>query len=82
MRIDWDDNKSEWLKRERGLSFDEASQIFGTGHVVDQKNDDPEQYYAIGFAQGQLITVIYEHREDEERIYLACNLLEGHQTRG
>ena len=52
MRIDWDDNQSERLKRERGLSLEEAALVFSDG--------------AIGFAQGQLITLIHEHREDED----------------
>lgn len=67
MRFDWDDNKSEKLKRERGLSFEEAVLVFSDGaHVVVPKSDDPEQSAAIGFAQGQLITLVHEHREDED----------------
>ena len=65
MRIDWDDSKNEKLKRERGLSFEDASLMFLSGHAVDRKNDDPEQFRAIGFIKGQIITLIYEHREDE-----------------
>ena len=66
MRINWDDSKNEKLKRERGLSFEIASQIFISGHAVDKKNDDPEQFRAIGFSKGQIITLIFEHREDED----------------
>lgn len=65
MDIDWDDSKNEKLKRERGLSFEEVAQMFTAGYVTDQKYDDPEQYYAIGFVKGQLITLIYEYRERE-----------------
>lgn len=64
MRFDWDDAKSEKLKRERGISLGEAAEVFASYHVVDQKNDDPEQYYAIGFVHGRFITLIYEYRED------------------
>lgn len=72
MRIDWDDGKSELLKRDRGLSLEECAEMFLSGHVADQKSDVPEQYFAIGFVQGQLITLIYEYRqnEDEEIIWL------------
>jgi uncharacterized DUF497 family protein len=63
--IDWDDNKSAKLKGERGFSFEEVAQMFKSGYVTDQKSDDPEQYYAIGFVKGQLITLIYEYRERE-----------------
>jgi uncharacterized DUF497 family protein len=66
VRIDWDDGKSEKLKRERGISLEEAADVFASGYATDQKADDPEQYYAIGFAKGQLVTVIYEYREDAE----------------
>ena len=67
MRFDWDDSKSEKLKRERGLSFDEAVVIFSdAAHVIVRRNDDPEQSAAIGFAQGRLITLVYEDREDKD----------------
>jgi uncharacterized DUF497 family protein len=67
MRFDWDDAKSEKLKRERGLSFEEAVLVFSNGaHLIVQKSDDPEQFAAIGFARGELITIIYEYREDED----------------
>jgi uncharacterized DUF497 family protein len=72
MLIDWDDSKSEHLKRDRGLSLEECVEMFLVGHVSDQKSDVPEQYFAIGFVQGQLITLIYEYRqnEDQEIIWL------------
>jgi uncharacterized DUF497 family protein len=31
MRINWDDSKSDRLKRERGLSLEEAAQVFVSG---------------------------------------------------
>ena len=70
MRIDWDDSKSEQLKRDRGLSLEECAAMFLVGHVSDKKTDVPEQYFAIGFVQGQLITLIYEHREVEEEEFI------------
>lgn len=72
MKFDWDDSKSELLKRVRGLSLEECAAMFLVGHVTDRKTDVPEQYFAIGFVQGQLITLIYEYRqnEDEEIIWL------------
>lgn len=66
MRIDWDDSKSEWLKRERGFSFDEVSTVIRLPHPMVQKGDDPEQYLGIGFVSGQLITVVHEFREDAD----------------
>lgn len=65
MRIDWDDNKSQKLKRERGFSLEEVSVLIEiSGSVTDRKSDDPEQSYAIGFVQSRLITLIFETRED------------------
>ena len=46
MRFDCDDNKSELLKRDRGLSLEECVAMFLAGHVSDQKSDVPEQYFA------------------------------------
>lgn len=65
MRINWDDAKNSLLKRERGISFDEALVIFRSHYVIQHKNDCPEQYKAIGFVGGKLVTLIVEVREDE-----------------
>lgn len=35
-------------------------------HYEDQRRDDPEQWRAIGWSLGQLYTVIYEEREDND----------------
>ena len=72
VRIDWDDSKSERLKRERGVSLEEAAQMLASGYVTDRKNDDPEQHYAVGFVHGQLVTLIYEYRDgvDGETVWL------------
>lgn len=68
--FDWDDRKSEKLKRERGLSFEEAVLVFSDGaHLIVNKSEDPEQFLAIGFALGRLITLVHEYRMDEEGEY-------------
>lgn len=59
MRVNWDEGKKALLKRERGIGFEEALEIF------QRKNDDPEQYKAIGFVRGKLVTLIVEVREDD-----------------
>ncbi len=69
MRITWDDSKSQRLKRDRGISFEEAQELFSCPYVVQQKNDDPEQYKAIGFVRGKLITLIVEVRQDNDGEY-------------
>ena len=65
MRWDWDDKKSEKLKNQRGISFGDAATLFDGPHVVAVKNDDPEQFMAVGFANGNLVTLIYETRNDD-----------------
>jgi uncharacterized DUF497 family protein len=66
MRFDWDDAKSEKLKRERGFTLEEATAAFARAHVVVPKSDGPDQFAAVGFVRGKLLTVIHEYREDEE----------------
>ena len=70
MRIDWDDDKSDKLKRERGLSFEEVSVVIEGPHPVVRKTDDPEQFFAIGFAKDKLVTVVHEFREDLNGEYI------------
>jgi hypothetical protein len=36
---------------------------------MQQKNDDPEQYKAIGVVQGKWVTLIFEIRHDDEGAY-------------
>lgn len=65
MRVNWDEAKNTRLKRERGIGFEEALEIFQRNYVIQHKNDDPEQYKAIGFVKGKLVTLIVEVREDD-----------------
>jgi uncharacterized DUF497 family protein len=48
---------------------DEAKDIFDQAYLVDQKNDDPEQFRAIGWCGGRLCSVIFEIRYDAEGEY-------------
>jgi len=69
MRFKFDLEKSRDVKRKHGLSLKEAQEIFGQVYLVDQKNDDPEQYRAIGWYGGRLCSVIFEIRHDAEGEY-------------
>ena len=64
LHFDWDEKKSAKLQRnpKRAFSFEEVSEIFSKPHFVDQRNDDPEQYFAIGWVKDVLVTVIFEYR--------------------
>lgn len=70
MRFDWDDEKSFRLYAQRGFHFEDVCSLFLNPYLEDQKNDDPEQYFAIGFAKGVLLTTVFEYREDEIGIYI------------
>jgi len=66
MRIRFDAQKSLAVKQKHGVSLAEAKEIFDQIHVIDGKKDDPEQFRAIGWCRGQLYSVIFEIRSDEE----------------
>jgi uncharacterized DUF497 family protein len=70
MRVSWNSDKNDLLKRTRGIGFNDAVEMFRRPYVVQSKNDDPEQYKAIGFAKGGiLITLIIEVRYDDHGEY-------------
>ena len=69
LRFAFDQAKSSTVKRKHGVSLEEAQQIFEQTYLVDQKNDDPEQYRAIGWCGGRLCSVIFETRTDKQGTY-------------
>lgn len=71
MRFKWDKVKNKILKADpkRGLDFNEVKNLFYSNYYLDQKNDDPEQFRAIGFVGNKLVTLIFESREDDEGEY-------------
>jgi uncharacterized DUF497 family protein len=73
MRFEFDREKSRNVKRKHGVSLKEAQGIFDQVYLVDQKNDDPEQYRAIGWCRGCLCSAVFEIRRDSEGEY--CRLV-------
>jgi uncharacterized DUF497 family protein len=69
MRFEFDLSKSQSVKRKHGVSLKEARDIFDQAYLVDQKNDDPEQFRAIGWCGGCLCSVVFEIRHDAEGEY-------------
>jgi len=69
MRLQFDGLKSRVVARKHGISLRQARKIFYQTHLVDQKNDNPEQYRAIGWCGVHLCSVIYEVRHDAEGEY-------------
>ncbi|HEY3744306.1 MAG TPA: BrnT family toxin [Bryobacteraceae bacterium] len=64
MRFEFDPLKSREVKRKHGVSLNAAREIFDQAYLVDQKNDDPTQFRAIGWCRGGLCSVTYEVRHD------------------
>jgi len=69
MRFEFDKEKSRSVRRKHGVSLKEAQDIFDQAYIVDQKNDDPEQFRAIGWSRGRLCSVIFEIRRDARGEY-------------
>jgi uncharacterized DUF497 family protein len=64
MRFKFDPAKSRAVKQKHGVSLKDAQEIFDQAYLVDQKNDDPRQFRAIGWCRGRLCSVIFEIRRD------------------
>lgn len=69
MRFQFDAGKNHDVKQKHGVSLEEAKEIFDQAHLVDRKNDNPEQFRAIGWSGGRLCSVIFEIRKDENGEY-------------
>lgn len=69
MRFLFDPGKSRAVKRKHGVSLKQAREIFEQAYIVDRRNDDPEQFRAIGWCRGCLYSVIFEIRQDGDGEY-------------
>jgi uncharacterized DUF497 family protein len=69
MRFRFDANKNRTVFEKHGVSPEKARDIFDQTYLLDQKNDDPEQFRAIGWCDGALCSVIFEIRRDEQGEY-------------
>ena len=64
MRVQFDASKNTEVLRKHGVSLEEAREIFDQAYIVDAKNDDPQQFRAIGWSRGRMCSVIFEVRRD------------------
>jgi uncharacterized DUF497 family protein len=64
MRFEFDGSKSRAVKAKHGVSLREVQEIFDQAYLVDQKNDNPEQFRAIGWCRGRICSVIFDVRHD------------------
>jgi uncharacterized DUF497 family protein len=66
----WFDREKSWdVKRKHGVSLKEAQEIFDQAYLIDQKNDNPEQFRAIGWCRDRLCSVIFEVSHDSDGEY-------------
>lgn len=69
MRVQFNASKNREVERKHGVSLEDAREIFDQAYIVDAKNDDPEQFRAIGWSGGQMCSVIFEIRRDLDGEY-------------
>ena len=71
MRFKFDPKKSDSLRKnpKRSIGFEEAQEIWTRPYYLDCRSDFPEQFRAIGWAKGELYSVIFEVRQDAEGEY-------------
>ena len=69
MRFQFDAGKNRDVQRKHNVSLEEAREIFDQVYLVDRKNDNPEQFRAIGWSRGRLCSVIFEIRRDRDGEY-------------
>ena len=70
MRIYWDEEKRRLVLDKRNIDFAKLNELLLLPYVEDFRNDDPEQYRIIGFADSRLVTFIVEYRFAEQGDYL------------
>jgi uncharacterized DUF497 family protein len=75
VRFKFDKKKSVALRSnpKRGIGFEEVQEVFDHPYYLDRREDEPEQYRAIGWVSGRLYSVIYEFGKDAEGEY--CHLV-------
>jgi uncharacterized protein len=69
MRFKFNRSQDRAVKRKHGVSLKQAPEIFDQAYLMDQRNDDPKQFRAIGWCGGRLCSVIFEVRRDAEGEY-------------
>ena len=70
MRFSWDPDKARRNREKHGVSFDEASTVFGdplAGTISDQGHSIGEfRYVTIGYSnEGRLVVVVHVELEEE-----------------
>ena len=74
MRFDWDPDKEERNRQERGFGFDVAALIFEAGTIEwpdDRRDYGEARVRAIGEVDGLVLHVVFTDRGDVRRIISA-----------
>jgi uncharacterized DUF497 family protein len=68
VRFKFDKKKSVALRKNpnRGIGFEEVQEIFDHPYYLDQRNEQPEQWRAIGWASARLYSLIFEIAQDRD----------------
>jgi len=69
--FDWDDEKNQWLMRERGISFDLCATIINSGHTIDiVQNHPPYEHQSIYIIEIDEYCFEIPFVEDNEKVFL------------
>ena len=83
MDFEWDDVKARQNLRKHNVAFDDAVKVFLDPAILDLKDEDvydEDRLIAIGFAEDQLLFVIYTMRGDTCRM-ISVRRAEPHEKR-
>jgi hypothetical protein len=70
---DWNDEKNEWLKKERGISFEMVLLAIDSGDLLDRvKNPNSKKYpdQMLLFVKIESYVYAVPYIEDDEKIFL------------
>ena len=74
MKFEWDEQKAEFNLQKHGVSFEDASTVFGDpfGLVMPDPHHTELRYILLGrSSSGQVLVVIHSERDDNIRIISA-----------
>lgn len=71
LRLHFDARKSHKLRTDprRGIGFEESAEIFRHFYFLSHRNESQDQFSATGWVKGQLYSLVFESRSDEQGEY-------------
>ena len=88
-RVTWDQRKSQWNRKERGLGFDIAEQVFYDPNVrfreVRVDEEGRERIHAVGMTpKGDVLLVVFTEEISEQEVHyhiISARFAEPHEER-